>query len=586
MSTLRSQLNYTPKELQFGTSGRRGLIVDLTQLEIYINVTAEVEYLLSLMPEDGGIHRGDDFYYATDLRPSSPKLCEAVERALTDSGMRVINLGRIPTPALMHYALGKGCASIMVTGSHIPFDRNGYKLNTSRGELLKHHEGPVGVKVAEVRERIYAQPFATAIFDEAGTLRAPQALTPAVDDGRDAYLARYLDFFGGQPASLAGRRILVYQHSAVGRDLLVDLLTRLGADVIPAGRRDHFVPIDTENIDAEQLDTIRALAAQHADLWAVVSTDGDSDRPLILSARQKPIAVKCPECTEGEVVERRSKRGKTFYGCNRYPDCNFVAWARPVSENCPNAQCGYQRVSADSGTVKFHAGDLVGMIAAAYLQADAVVVPISCNDAIDRSALAEVLEPKTKIGSPFVIAGIAAAAAKGRMAVCGWEPNGGFLLGSDIIRNGHKLTALATRDAFLPVLSVLFAAAERGTGLAELFAALPKRFSKSGLLRNFPRESGLAIVESLTPSKQDARIAAILARVFTIARGFTSVARLDYTDGVRIMFSNNDVAHIRPSGNADELRIYSAADTQSRADAIVAEGIREPDGILRSLQHM
>jgi DNA topoisomerase-1 len=37
-------------------------------------------------------------------------------------------------------------------------------------------------------------------------------------------------------------------------------------------------------------------------------------------------------------VERRSKRGKTFYGCNRYPDCDFVAWARPVPEQCP--ECG------------------------------------------------------------------------------------------------------------------------------------------------------------------------------------------------------------------------------------------------------
>ena len=41
MPTLLSQLNYTPKELQFGTSGRRGLIVDLTQLEIYVNVIAD-----------------------------------------------------------------------------------------------------------------------------------------------------------------------------------------------------------------------------------------------------------------------------------------------------------------------------------------------------------------------------------------------------------------------------------------------------------------------------------------------------------------------------------------------------------------
>jgi phosphomannomutase len=121
---------------------------------------------------------------------------------------------------------------------------------------------------------------------------------------------------------------------------------------------------------------------------------------------------------------------------------------------------------------------------------------------------------------------------------------------------------------------------------------LPKRFSKAGLLKNFPRETGLAVVQRLTPSRnspdpdQHARIATDLARVFTQARGFKSVARLDYTDGVRIFFGNNDVAHIRPSGNADELRIYAAADTQARADAIVAEGIREPDGILRSFQRL
>src|ERR1700728_2055016 len=102
MPSLRSQLNYEPKELQFGTSGRRGLIVDLTQLEIYINVMAELEYLQSLDPEEGGIRQGDEIYYALDLRPSSPVLSEAVERAVADAGMRSVNLGRIPTPALMY----------------------------------------------------------------------------------------------------------------------------------------------------------------------------------------------------------------------------------------------------------------------------------------------------------------------------------------------------------------------------------------------------------------------------------------------------------------------------------------------------
>jgi DNA topoisomerase-1 len=63
-----------------------------------------------------------------------------------------------------------------------------------------------------------------------------------------------------------------------------------------------------------------------------------SNYPACKYVKQKTIGVKCPECSEGEVVERRSRRGKTFYGCNRYPDCNFVAWGKPVPEKCP--ECG------------------------------------------------------------------------------------------------------------------------------------------------------------------------------------------------------------------------------------------------------
>ena len=60
--------------------------------------------------------------------------------------------------------------------------------------------------------------------------------------------------------------------------------------------------------------------------------------PACKHVKQKTIGMKCPECNEGEVVERRSKRGKTFYGCNRWPDCNFVTWGKPVQEKCP--ECG------------------------------------------------------------------------------------------------------------------------------------------------------------------------------------------------------------------------------------------------------
>jgi DNA topoisomerase-1 len=63
-----------------------------------------------------------------------------------------------------------------------------------------------------------------------------------------------------------------------------------------------------------------------------------SNYPTCKYVKQKTIGVKCPECSEGEIIERRSKKGKTFYGCNRYPDCTFVAWGKPVPEKCP--ECG------------------------------------------------------------------------------------------------------------------------------------------------------------------------------------------------------------------------------------------------------
>jgi DNA topoisomerase I len=66
-----------------------------------------------------------------------------------------------------------------------------------------------------------------------------------------------------------------------------------------------------------------------------------SNYPTCKFVKQKTIGVKCPNCSEGEIVERRSKRGKTFYGCNRYPDCDFVAWGKPISEKCPDCGSSY-----------------------------------------------------------------------------------------------------------------------------------------------------------------------------------------------------------------------------------------------------
>ena len=560
---LRSHLAYEPQPLKFGTSGRRGEVVHLTQLEIYTNVVAEIHYLQSIPQSEGGIRAGDEFYYAYDLRPSSTEyvengrgaLCQAVEQALKDTGMRPINLGAIPTPALTFWALKHGKGSIMVTGSHIPFDRNGYKLNTSIGELMKKDEEPISNNVAITREKLLSQAYAESLFDSHGVFRnAQSSLLPIRTEGRAAYTQRYLDFFKGE--TLQGMKLLAYQHSAVGRDLLVEIFEALGAKVTPAGRSDTFVPIDTEAIDEAQLDTLEILRSQTGQIFdAIISTDGDSDRPLILAP--------------------------------------------------------------DGDNLRFFSGDLLGMIVAEFLDIGAAVVPISTNDAIDRGPLASITEPKTKIGSPYVIAGMQRAVSKGRSRVCGWEANGGFLTGCDVERNGNVLTALPTRDAFLPLLCALFAAYNRKITLPELFSSLPQRYSRAAVLRNFPRATSMKIMGRFSPpealmqsvcyhanhiivrnadqatlelkdphAQRFDQIRQELQSIFSAEFDFAPIAQILYTDGVRIVFSNGDVAHFRASGNADELRIYSVAHTQERADSIASQGVAEPDGFLRRLEHM
>ena len=62
------------------------------------------------------------------------------------------------------------------------------------------------------------------------------------------------------------------------------------------------------------------------------------------------IDLKCPKCIEGEVIERTTKKGRTFYGCSRYPDCDFATWQKPNGQKCP--ACQEALVETPSGIVK------------------------------------------------------------------------------------------------------------------------------------------------------------------------------------------------------------------------------------------
>ncbi len=237
--------------VRFGTSGVRGLVRDLSP-DI---CRAYVQAFLALSGTKGG-----PVLIGHDLRPSSPEIARACWQEALCQGFEPVYGGVLPTPGLAFAAQARRAPAIMVTGSHIPFDRNGIKFYLPHGEISKEDE-----------QRMLATPVQLA--------PAPAATLPAADPTvLECYVRRYADAFGG--GSLQGMKLGIYEHSSAARDLLHTILQALGAKTVGLGRSDAFVPIDTEAVSEEDRHQGRAWARQHG-FDAILTTDGDADRPLI-----------------------------------------------------------------------------------------------------------------------------------------------------------------------------------------------------------------------------------------------------------------------------------------------------------------
>ncbi|NEX47825.1 phosphomannomutase [Pseudotabrizicola algicola] len=234
---------------KFGTSGLRGLVTELTPAL----VADYTRSFLATCPVGSGLWVG------RDLRESSPRLAEDVIAAARGEGVAVTDCGAVPTPALAMAAMAAGAAAIMVTGSHIPADRNGLKFYVPEGEITKRDEAAILAGLGRA---------------PAGQEAARRATMQATGD----WAARYRGAFG---RALDGMKVGVWAHSAVSRDGVVACLEALGARVAVLGQSDVFVPVDTEAVP----DDVRAQFRGWAEgLDAIVSTDGDGDRPLVADA--------------------------------------------------------------------------------------------------------------------------------------------------------------------------------------------------------------------------------------------------------------------------------------------------------------
>ena len=446
----------------FGTSGVRGLVTDLTPALC----AAYTEAFLSIL--DAPPQR---LLIGHDLRPSSPSIARACHGAAARMGLVTVNAGPLPTPALAYAARMLGAPAIMVTGSHIPFDRNGLKFYRAEGEISKQDE-----------QRILAFPVASPLPEVRFDMVVPEP-DPAP---LSLYRERYLAAFGA--GALAGLRIGVYEHSSVARDMLHQLLRELGAETVSFGRSEGFVAIDTEAVRAEDRDLARAWMAS-GDLDALVTTDGDADRPLIADERGQ--------------------------------------WLR---------------------------GDMLGLLSARALRAGTVVTPVNSTTALERSGLFSEVR-RTRIGSPHVIAAMDGVQ---HAPVVGFEANGGLLLGSDVEIHGRPLAALATRDAVLPMLLVLSAARRNACRVSDLLADLPARHTFSGRLQDTDPAACRAL---LVRAEEDPGVMAQLT-------GGSPAAAIDRTDGLRLTLTDGDILHVRPSGNAPELRCYAEATSEEKAERL------------------
>jgi len=198
--------------LKFGPSGLRGLVTDLVGWPSYTYASAFFRSVSS----DGGRR---SVVIGRDLRDSSLGIAETVASAATAAGFEAIDCGALPTPALALEAMRLGAYAVMITGSHIPEDRNGLKFYRPDGEITKADEVAILAALGDV-SAVGEIPTSTPALSE------PDAI--------ERYHQRYSDAF--PPEILMGVRIALYQQSSVARDLLSDLLMRFGANVTPIGR--------------------------------------------------------------------------------------------------------------------------------------------------------------------------------------------------------------------------------------------------------------------------------------------------------------------------------------------------------------
>ena len=236
-------------------------------------------------------------------------------------------------------------------------------------------------------------------------------------------------------------------------------------------------------------------------------------------------------------------------------------------------------------------GDVLGILAAQALGVKRIATPVSCNTSLEKSGSFEKI-CRTRIGSPYVIAGMESLvdANDPSVSVAGYEANGGFLLQTNLTRKfedgTRTLPALPTRDALLPMIAVMVRVREERMCVVDLLRKLPKRFTVSDRLKEFPTEISKAKLAEIREQKLGHKLFGTLAAKpskfapkDSAPKPFHGeVVAIDETDGYRMEFDSGDIVHLRPSGNAPEFRCYVETESKERSAELLEGCLKIMEG--------
>ncbi|OGW76008.1 MAG: hypothetical protein A2Z72_07690, partial [Omnitrophica bacterium RBG_13_46_9] len=587
----------------------------------------------------GVLTLGDIIELAGDFRPSTPRILVAVAAAFIDEGFKIDFQGLVPTPELAYFTMEKdrearkekkGRGGVMVTGSHNPYRQNGAKTYWGTGELLKPEESPLKPYVDQVRKEVYWQTEEESMFDNEGAFKKESELRSdrerkllteakkavledvkgpvdhsnlknvktvkgfngvAMSESDQLFIERYTEAFG-QP--LKGKKAVFYAQSSVGRFVDPLILQALGAEVVYEEPAEDFVQIDTENFDKPLIegkpgtikDKLRELAKKHkADF--VITTDGDSDRPVFADENGEILYgdklgvltslylgldfVACPVSANARAVQLMVDRGIKVVLTNVGSPFVIEAMHKEGFKKGGRARRGGFEVNGG-----FLLGSDIRLPNGKTLKAlptrDATL-PLICSMlySIQEGKKASELIKDTFSGKyeSYGFAGLVSGVEGEITAGCEEYT---FEIGG---RVKVKFSPAGLSEDYKDIAEIMFGA--------------------DGTVRytDIDTEAGGVVLDKTRAgeeaAKADARLTQYMLGAKDALTGYlrqikglekVDIEKINYVDGIRIYLSNGEIAHLRPSGNAAQLRIYTEAETQKRAVEIVHEATKPNTGVL------